>query len=127
MDNAQFRLDFPEFASSVNFTESMLNFWNSIAVLQVSADRWGDLYTQGVSLFVAHTLSIQRNSIKTASAGGVAGNANGLATSKAVGAVSVSYYTSAAMMPNAGHWNLTIYGIQFVQLGRLLCTGAVQL
>lgn len=127
MDVAQFRADFPEFASTTDYPSSMVTFWGGIAEQLVDVSRWGTLYDQGVSLFVAHNIALQRKNIQAAAGGGVPGAQSGAISSKSVGTVSVSYDTAASMMPNAGHWNMTVYGIQFIQLGRLLCAGAVQL
>lgn len=127
MDNAQFRLDFPEFASTADYPDSMLTFWGGIAAEMVDLTRWGNLYNQGLSLFVAHNIALQRKNIEAAAAGGVPGASVGGVSSKTVGSVSVSYDTGAAMMPNAGHWNMTVYGLQFIQLSRMIGVGAVQL
>ena len=126
MDVAQFRLDFPEFASETFYTSSMVNFWASIAEKMLDLSRWGDLYTQGQSLYVAHNLVIQRRNIAGASAG-TSGLSTGVMSSKSVGSVSVSYDNQIATMPNAGQWALTVYGLQYLQLARLIGAGAVQL
>lgn len=127
MDNAQFRADFPEFASTTDYPGSMLDFWSGIAAELVDLTRWGTLYDQGVSLFVAHNIALQRKNIQAAAGGGVPGSQSGAVASKTVGSVSVSYDTGAAMLPNAGHWNLTLYGMQYIQLARMIGAGAVQL
>jgi hypothetical protein len=125
MDVAQFRLDFPEFASETIYTSNMVNFWASIAVKMLDLSRWGDLYTQGQSLYVAHNLVIQRRNIAGAGSGG--STVTGAISSKSVGSVSVSYDNQIATMPNAGQWALTVYGLQYLQLARLIGAGAVQL
>lgn len=122
MDIAQFRIDFPEFADSAVYTDGMIAFWDGIAAKSVDATRWGDLYSQGVALFVAHNITLQSRSI----AGGGAGVAGAVA-SKSVGSVSVSYDNAIAQLSNAGQWALTIYGQQYLQLARLFGAGAVQL
>jgi len=127
MDIAQFRLDFPEFGNATTYPNPMLNFWSSIGVKLISEDRMGDLYNQAISLFVAHNITLQAGNIKAATAGGVPGQASGATQSKSVGSVSVSYDTSASMEPNAGHWNQTLYGRQYIQLTRLLSKVAYQL
>jgi hypothetical protein len=103
----------------------MVNFWASIAEKMLDLSRWGDLYTQGQSLYVAHNLSIQRRNIAGAGSGG--STVTGAISSKSVGSVSVSYDNQVATMPNAGQWALTDYGLQYLQLARLIGAGAVQL
>lgn len=126
MDNAQFRTDFPEFASTTDYTGSMLDFWSSIAAELVSLDKWGNLYNQGISLFVAHNLVLQRKNMNAAS-GGVPGTSTGMLASKAVGRVSVGYDNSNVALDNGGQWNLTTYGMQYLQLARMIGVGGVQL
>ena len=126
MDVAQFRLDFPEFASETFYTDSMVNFWASIAEQMVDVSRWGGMYTMGISLYVAHNLVIQRRNIAGATAG-TSGLSTGVMSSKSVGSVSVSYDNQIVTMPNAGQWALTVYGLQYLQLARMIGAGAVQL
>jgi len=127
MDNAQFRLDFPEFGSTTIFTDAMLTFWAGIGAKVISQDRMGDLYNQALSLFVGHNITLQAGNIAAAGSGGTPGQASGAIASKAVGQVNVSYDTASAMEPNAGHWNQTLYGRQYIQLTRLLSKVAYQL
>ena len=127
MDNAQFRLDFPEFGNTTVFPNPMLTFWSGIGAKVISQDRMGDLYNQALSLFVAHNITLQAGNIAAAGSGGTPGQASGAIASKAVGAVSVSYDTAGAMESNAGHWNQTLYGRQYIQLTRLLSKVAYQL
>ena len=127
MDNAQFRLDFPEFGSTTIFTDAMLTFWAGVGAKVISQDRMGDLYNQALSLFVGHNITLQAGNIKVAGSGGTPGQASGAIASKAVGQASISYDTSSAMEPNAGHWNQTLYGRQYIQLTRLLSKVAYQL
>lgn len=127
MDNAQFRLDFPEFADVSRFPDSALNFWAGIGEKLISSDRFGDLYSQALNLFTAHNITLAAGNVLTAASGGLPGSGSGIVSSKAVGSVSVSYDTGAAMMTNAGHWNQTVYGRQYIQLVRLMATGCVQL
>jgi hypothetical protein len=126
VDKAQFRADFPEFASTTDYTNAMLDFWSSIADKVVSLDKWGTLFTQGASLFVAHNLVLQRRNINAAS-GGVPGNQTGMQSSKAVGRVSVGYDNGDVALENGGAFNLTTYGMQYLQLARMIGVGGVQL
>lgn len=127
MDNAQFRLDFPEFGSTTIFTDAMLIFWAGVGAKVISQDHMGDLYNQALSLFVGHNITLQAGNIKAAGSGGTPGQSSGAIASKAVGQASISYDTASAMEPNAGHWNQTLYGRQYIQLTRLLSKVAYQL
>lgn len=104
----------------------MLDFWSGVAANLVSLDKWGALYTQGIYLFVAHNLVLQRRNINAA-AGGVPGAQTGMQSSKAVGRVSVGYDNGNVAEQNGGQWNLTTYGLQYLQLARMIGVGGVQL
>lgn len=127
MDLAQFRLDFPEFTDAVRFPNSSLTFWSGTGEKLISQDRFGDLYTQAVELFTAHNITLSAQNVAASSAGGLPGGAGGPIASKAVGSVSVSYDNASVMLPNAGHWNQTVYGRQYIQLTRLIGQGCYQL
>ena len=126
MDVAQFRLDFPEFADDAVYTDSMIGFWDGIAQKMVDVTRWGDLYSQGIALFVAHNIALQARNVAGSGSGG-SGFVTGAVSQKSVGDVSVSYDNNIAKLDNAGQWALTIYGQQYLQLARMIGAGAVQL
>lgn len=127
MDNPTFRTNFPEFTSTVIYPDSQLTFWGAIAEKMVNLDRWGDMKPFGVELFVAHQLVIMKQNVDASNAGGTPGQTLGAATSKSVGEVSVGYDANVSMEVNAGHWNLSVYGKQFIRLLRMFGMGAVQL
>lgn len=127
MDLAQFRLDFPEFTDTVRFPNSSLTFWSGTGEKLISQDRFVDLYTQAVELFTAHNITLSAQNVAASNAGGLPGGAGGPIASKAVGSVSVSYDNASVMLPNAGHWNQTVYGRQYIQLTRLIGQGCYQL
>lgn len=112
-----FKDDFPEF---VNTPDSQVSFWLGIASQLVVAEAWGDLVVHGRELFAAHNIAIQTRNINAANFGGEPGFGTGAETSKSVGPVSVSYDQSIGSSLDAGHWNLTVYGRQFVYLARLV-------
>jgi len=127
MDIARFRSDFPEFADAVRFPASTITLWSGIGELQISSDRFGGLWTQAVSLFTAHNLVLAVGNVATSTAGGSPGGASGSIQSKTVGSVRVIYDTAGSMLPNAGHWNQTSYGRQYIQMARMFGHGAVQI
>lgn len=124
---AIFRADFPEFANTTTFPDASVNFWISLAGKMMSAERWADLLDTGTELFVAHNIALQAKDAKAAAAGGVGGATSGVVASKSVDKVSVSYDTGSATIAGGGAWNLTAYGVRYLQLARMVGAGAVQI
>lgn len=127
LDVAKFRTDFPEFADASRYTPAMLNFWSGIGEKVVSPDRWGDLYNQGLELFTAHNIVLAAGNKAAAAQGSMPGQSNGVLTSKKVGSVGVTYDNTSSVELDAGHWNQTTYGRQYIRLARLLGQGCYQL
>lgn len=124
MDAAQFRIDFPEFADPVVYTDGAVNFWLGVATKLLRAERWADMLDTGLELFTAHNLSLQRTASGTPNAPGAN---TGLVASKTVDKLSITYDASAGIIPNAGHWNLTTYGTRFLWLMNMAGMGPTQL
>lgn len=116
---AKFRQDFPEFGDTTRYPDAMVTFWLNFAVamLTPAAARWDTVFDMGVELMTAHQVTL----------GVRAGALAAPTTSKAVDKVSVSYDTSAVTLENGGHWNGTAYGVQFLQLARMIGAGGIQL
>ena len=115
-----FRIMYPEFNDVAQYPTAMIMFWSAVAEMTLSSDRWGEMYDHGMSLFVAHHISIAAANKATSASGGTPGQSLGVVQSKSVGSVSVSYDTSSSTEMNAGHWNQTIYGRQYIRLARRL-------
>lgn len=124
---AQFRQDFPEFTDPVRYPNSMITFWSTIAIAQVNACLWGDLTVQGIELYTAHEITLQARDIATSTNGGFPGQSSGIANQKTVGNTSIGYDASTQTEKDAGWWNQTTYGKQFIRLTRIFGAGAVQL
>lgn len=124
--SADFRRDFPEFANVAAYPEPVVNFWLGVADLMLSTTRWGNLRNLGMQMFAAHNLALEKLATNTAARGGVPGMASGAITSKSVGPASVSYDTQASVSPDAGHWNMTIYGQRLYQMIRMFGAGPIQ-
>lgn len=124
---ASFRANFPEFSDTTAYPDPRIAYWVGIAGIRLDACRWDTLLDHGTELFVAHNLVLSRQAAMAAAGGGVPGLASGPTSSEAVDKVSVSYDTGAAAIDGAGAWNLTAYGVQFLQLARLIGAGGVQL
>lgn len=127
MDKAAFRTEFPEFASTVKYPDAQLDFWASIAEKQTVQTIWLDLYPFAVKLYVAHEIVLASQNVQASSSGGYPGQSGGIAASKSVGSVSVSYDQNTTTEKNAGWWNLTNYGKQYFRLSRMFGAGAIQL
>lgn len=121
---ASFQAAFTEFADT---PAASIGFWLPIAQALVDPDAWGTLADSGVSLALAHYLSLGGAS---AGAGGSASGAAagvGVMSGKGVGAVTASYDITNVSAPGAGHWNQTTYGTRFADLWRMFGAGGVQL
>lgn len=127
MDIAAFRTRFPEFSNTVTYPDAFITPWANVAEKLVVEDVWGECYNYGVMLYVAHELTLQRVNVAASQVGGTPGLSGGIANSKTVGSVSVSYDSVTASEKDAGWWNLSNYGKQFIRLARIFGAGVNQL
>jgi hypothetical protein len=127
MDITQFRSNFPEFADTTAYPNTQITFWATVAEKMVIENVWLDMYETGVSLYVAHELVLARQNVLTAATGGLPGQGGGIASSKTVGSVNVSYDPNTTTEKNAGFWNLTNYGKQFYRFTQIFGAGCIQL
>ncbi|MCA8328863.1 DUF4054 domain-containing protein [Burkholderia cepacia] len=127
MDIAQFRQSFAEFNDTTTYPDSLVQFWMTVAVSLVNADRWGELTDLGVALVTAHHLALALKDQKTAAVGGVPGQVTGPQSSKAVDKVSASYNTEAVAIKDGGFWNATMYGVRYLSLAQMMGSGGIQL
>lgn len=127
MDASQFRQDFPEFANTAKYPDSSINLWLNLAAKLLPADRWCDLLDVGTELYVAHNLTLAARNKSTEDVGGTAGEIKGPLTSKSVDKVSAGYDSGAVALQDGGFFNLTSYGVQFLQYARMVGTGGIQL
>lgn len=116
---------FPEFMAPV-YSPAQITAWLAVAEQMTDETAWGTLYTLGVSLFAAHQLTLGRQAELAGAMGGATGQ-GGVASSKTIDKVSVSYDTTVASVEGAGNWNLTSYGARRYQLARMFGAGGVQL
>ena len=127
MDAAQFRADFPEFADTTKYPDSAVNLWLSLGEKTLAPDRWCDYLDVGLELFTAHHLAIAAGNQLAEMVGDTGGQVKGPLNSKSVDKVSAGYNTGAVALQDGGFYNLTTYGIQFLQLARMVGTGGIQL
>lgn len=125
MDIAQFRQSFPEFNDTTTYPDSLVQFWMTVAVSLVNAERWGELTDLGVALVTAHHLALALKDQKTAAVGGVPGQVTGPQSSKAVDKVSASYDTAAVAIKDGGFWNATMYGVRYLSLAQMMGSGGI--
>ncbi len=127
MDICAFRKAFPEFSDSNIYPDAQIEFWASLAEKQVLECVWKTRRAVGVSLYVAHEITLAAQSAKAAAIGGTPGQNAGIPNNKTVGSVTVSYDSQSISEKDAGYWNLTTYGKQFIRLARIFGTRAIQL
>lgn len=124
---ADFRAAFPEFSDAAKYPDAQLTFWASVAEKMVKSDVWQDMYENGVFLYVAHEITLAAQNKKAATVGGPPGQQGGIANTKTVGSVTVGYDSQVSSEKDAGFWNLTNYGKQFIRYARLFGAQAIQL
>lgn len=127
MDAPTFRTDFPEFADTTKYPDASVNFQITLAVKLLNECRWADLYDKGIELFTAHYLALGAQAAMQAAIGAAPGASSGPITQKTVDKVSYSMLQEAVTLADGGFWNMTVYGIQFLQLARLVGSGGMQL
>lgn len=127
MDIGAFRTAFPEFSDSTVYPSTQITFWATFAEKLVRECVWGNCWAQGVQLYVAHELTLAAQNSQVAANGGAPGVFGGVPNNKTVGAVSVGYDSTSTSEKDAGWWNLTNYGKQFIRLARIFGAGAIQI
>lgn len=124
---ASFRTAFPAFASTTTYPDAQVDFWIALAVLMHDTTRWGTLLDYGIMFFVAHNLTLEFNANRAATLGQNPGAVVGPVTSGSVDKSSYSRDPGAAMDPKNGHWNLSVYGLRWKAMQRLVGAGPVQI
>lgn len=124
---AVFRAAFPEFADTEKYPNQMITLWSGLAQAQVRQCVWKTQWLTGVYLYTAHELVLAAQNAQQSSYGGNPGTFGGIANTKTVGSVTVGYDATTATEKDAGYWNLTNYGKQYIHLARIFGAGAIQL
>ncbi|MBK0062156.1 MULTISPECIES: DUF4054 domain-containing protein [unclassified Acinetobacter] len=123
----------PMFADTVEYPSFQFNFYLTLGKKLLPVSRWGDpkdpdsLIDFGLTLFIAHYLTLYKRAMDAASIGGDAGKVVGNETSKSVDSVAKSMDVSGVINTDAGHWNMTTFGIQFYELMMMAGAGGIQL
>ena len=121
-----FRANFPEFTSAQVYPDNQINFWLGLAYKLLPANVWCDILPEGVQLYAAHNLSLEKQAKDSAATGGTPGVNTGPVNSKQVGPVSAGYDSAAASEEGGGNYNLTTYGTRFLRLAKLIGARVVQ-
>jgi hypothetical protein len=128
----QFRTAFPEFGNAVKYPDAQVQFYldlaqgNEAGLQGFIGPRWGTKAPYGAQLFVAHNLSIEGEAQKLAAKGQNPGQVLGPIASGSVDKVSYTRSLQDILNPGAGHWNMTVYGMRYWQLMRMVGAGPVQ-
>lgn len=101
--------------------------WGAFATNMVNCKLWGCQTQLGINLYTAHEITLEAQSVAASKVNGTPGQQPGQANTKTVGSVTVGYDTVTASEKDAGWYNLTTYGKQFIRLARIFGTRAVQL
>lgn len=123
VSSQQFRVNFPEFASTTTYPNGQVEFWFGFAYNFLNSHRWGDSIDYGAQLFTAHNLALEARAGAESAAGGIPGGQVGPLSSKSVGPASASYDIGSGAEEKAGHWNLTTYGTRFIRLSKMMGAG----
>lgn len=129
LDEPTFRQSLPEFASTADYPSFHIQLYLRLGKTMLPECRWQDCLDDGLTLYVAHYLVLYSRNRSASETVGVdaVGNVVGVETSKSVDGVSVSMDVGSVTFAEAGHWNLTTYGIQLYQLAMMFGAGGIQL
>jgi Protein of unknown function (DUF4054) len=126
---ATFRQSFPEFAGPDVYDGGLITAFIAMATSAFqNLLRWDpNVVDYGTGLFVAHHMVLQARASQTADAGGIPGTVQGVINNKSVDKVAVGYDVESVVLADAPFWNMTTYGIRFLQLTRMFGMGGAQL
>jgi hypothetical protein len=124
---ASFREELKAFADPSVYDSDDINFYINLGVAFQNPDRWDPLtIDHGTCLFVAHNLVLDARANAAARASGIPGTVQGVQNSKSVDKVAVGYDVNSVIAEGAAWWNMTTYGIRFIQLTRAYGAGGAQ-
>lgn len=123
---ASFRNDFPEFANSAVYPDSVVTFWLNLGVQLFSPAVWSTIVDIPTELFIAHHLVLAQQAANSVNNGGVPGINSGPISAKGVDKVSVAYDAGASTLEGFGNFNLTVYGTQLAWLVNMAGMGGIQ-
>lgn len=121
IDAAAFRVMYPEFSDTTAYPDGAVNRYLLLSQSMLDPQRWGALLDEGTGLYVAHSLTRDK---KRATKGGAV---SGIVTAKSVDKVSVSMDISATTATDAAQWNTSEYGVQYIEMARMIGAGPMQI
>lgn len=124
---ADFRTNFPAFADPAVYPDGPVQFFLDFGYTLLSASRWGELLSFGIQYFVAHNLFLENLAQMDARDGNAPGSTAGAVSSQSGGGLSISWDSGSAAAQNAGHWNMSTYGRQYIRYARMIGAGGLQL
>lgn len=116
MTPAEFKTLYPKFAAE---SDARLQAFIDLSVLELDETRWGDLYSRGLGLLTAHSLTTDSQDAATATSA-----VADLTTQKKVGDVSVSRSEAMLQAQASDPLLRTAYGQEFKRLRRMVGMGA---
>lgn len=127
MTVAEFREAFPQFTKEL-FPDVRVDFYIKLASRRLNPERWGDLLEEGLSLLVAHNLTLEAAATKVSDGTGGMEAAAGavISETKTVGSISKSIGRQGSNATGnilAGEYNETVYGKQYYRLVRIVGMG----
>lgn len=125
VDYAKFVTDFPEFANATTYPKPTVEFYLALGG-ELLGPRWGTLISFGLELFVAHNLSVEYEARRAAARGQNPGAVMSPVTGGSVDKVSYQRAAGSILDPKNGHWNLSQYGLRYIQLVKMVGAGPVQ-
>lgn len=127
IDVATFRANqAPAFDDASKFPASSVTFYINLAYMLLNVNRWGTLLDFGATLFVSHWLTLGKLAV-AGGANGIPGTAIGILTGGTVDKVSYTKDVQSVIEEGAGHWNMTIYGLEFWRLAQMMGAGPIQI
>jgi hypothetical protein len=139
MTVGQFRIDNPAFSDTTRFTDAEIQYWINQACsppnlsYALNPCRWGQFFTLGLNLWVAHNLAVaDAQGVRMNGPGGIHPGSgsligSGLYSSRSVGGVSLANDNTFGQTQNAGWWGMTVWGNQFLYYLRLAGAAPTQL
>jgi len=127
---SQFQQNYDEFGNTEVYSPSVVQNVLTLAYLMLNSERWGAILDYGAQLFTAHYLALARRSANENASDNSANNPTGTMigpiSARSVDKASVNYDTANAIIEGGNHWNLTIYGVQFLDMSRMVGAGPMQ-
>ena len=118
-----FREAFPQFDIET-YPDARVQFWLDLAQKRLVKKRWGNIFEEGVYLFTAHYLTVERQAMIDGTGGSVGAVTS---ESQSIGDTSFSQGYDTSAYSKDGQMAATVYGQMYLDLVRIVGAGGVQL